>query len=145
MLDVEKLVGALEAFCDPAAPHAAFPFDAEAAKVKWAAAFYVYVQDLAPTLPTTGVMAAFAGALAFVPSIGSSPGATELAAAWRAAMSTMMTFDDLLAREATLRAALDLQLTSPTIVAATRVHAIASAFDRVTRGITSGGGSIVYG
>ncbi len=144
MLDVTTLFGALEAFCDPELPLAAFPRDENDAKARWAAAFYSYVRDISPALPSAGVAAAFAAALDFSPGLGAMPSATDLAAAWSAAMTTMGTFDALPARESTLRAALGAELSSPTIVAASRIHAIAGAFDSVTRGITSGGGSIVY-
>lgn len=144
MLDLSKLFTALEAFNDPSLPFAAFPRDEDDAKARWGAAFFTYVKDITPALPSTAVAAAFAGALAFTPGMGPMPSATDLAAAWKAAMATMMAFDALAARESTLRAALDAELSSPTLLAASRIHAIAAAFDSVTRGITSGGGAIVY-
>lgn len=107
MLDVTKLFTALEAFCDPTVPLAAFPRDEDDAKTKWGAAFFIYVKDITPTLPSVGVAAAFAAALDFTPGLGPMPSATDLAAAWRAAMTTMGTFDGLPLRESTLRAALN--------------------------------------
>lgn len=145
MLVVGKLFAALELICDPSAPLSVFPSDEDDAKAKWGAAFFIYVKDITPTLPSTGVAAAFAGKLSFAPGLGPMPTAHDLAAAWSAAMSSMGTFDGLPLREATLRGLLATQLSSPTLVAATRIQAIADAFDSVTRGITSGGGSVVYG
>jgi len=144
MLLVGKLYAALEVICDLSAPLSAFPSDEDDAKAKWGAAFFLYVKDITPTLPSTGVAAAFAAKLSFAPGLGPMPSDHDLAAAWSAAMSTMGTFDGLPARENILRGALATQLASPTLVAAARIQAIADAFDSVTKGITSGGGSVVY-
>lgn len=144
MLDVGKLYAALELVCDPTAPLSVFPSDEDDAKAKWGAAFYVYVKDITPPLPSTGVAAAFAGKLSFTPGLGPMPALHDLAAAWTAAMTSMMTFDGLPALETALRGALTTQLSSPTLVASTRIKAIADAFDSVTKGITSGGGTVVY-
>lgn len=147
-MQVTALFTALEAFCDPGVPNAQFPTDEDDARKKWAAAFLAYVLDIkassGPPPPTGGVALAFYNALRFAPTLGAIPQATDLAAAWKAAMKSIFVFDGLDARETTLRGKLASIFAAPTLDAASRTKDIANAFDAVSNPITSGTGAITY-
>lgn len=147
-MQLPLFVGALSLFLDPDFPNAKFPTDEDDARTKWGAAFFAYVADIkasvGPPPPTALVAKTFHDTLSLAPTTGAIPAAHDLAAAWKAAMSSIFAFDGLDLREATLRTQLSLLFAAPTLDATQRIQAIASKFDQVTNPITSGTGAISY-
>lgn len=161
------MLAALRAFADPDATGFAYPRNADAARTKWGEAFFVYVKLFAPVTPppgsppppmppapvTSGVAAAFHDALALSPSLLPMPSGTDLAAAWAAAMTSMVTltapvppsWPDLSTRESTLRTTLDVLLAVPALAASERLGKIRDAFATATSAITSGPSGYAYG
>lgn len=147
-MQIDLLIGALELFCDPGFPNAQFPSDEDDARTKWGAAFFAYVADIkassGPPPLTDKVAKAFHDTLSLTPTIGAIPAAHDLAAAWKAAMASMFAFDDLDAREGTLRGDLGNLFSAPTLDAKQRIKQIAEKFDKASSPITSGNHAITY-
>ena len=148
VLDVNKLFGALELFCDPSAPGAQFPTDNDDAAKKWGAAWQLYFDDLAPLPPgSPSAGTTFTATLAFGPSLGVPDPAHDLAKAWHAAMTAALpAFDGLAGREFGLRTELQGLFAAPSILASQRVEKIAEAFHHAMTipPLTSNGGTTSY-
>ncbi len=161
MLSATKLFTELQAFHDSQAPaFLGFPTSREQARDRWASAFDVYASDLTCLDPlltpgtgasTMGVRAAFRGPLTLHQSIGAPAKAAEFAAAWQAAMLSIVLLGvpstygvapvasilwfpppDLVARHAALLAALTALFESPAISITARLNSIAGAFHTAT-------------
>jgi hypothetical protein len=143
MLVRDTFYKALRAFCDPAWElFVAAPDTEDDARTLWAQAFRDYVKVIAPpsnTPPSTALVEQqFHDTLRFVPTFGVPDPLHDLAAAWRAAMASIVVpagwkVGELALRETALRAALAALFATSTLRAAVRLGDIADAFHTATR------------
>ncbi len=171
-LDKEKLHGLLIVFGDPQdATFTGMPATRDDARTAWAHAFGTYIQDLIEVTPPltppggtvvlTGVEQAFHDALSLAPSLIVAVPAADLAAAWRAGVSaivtgpgasdgtTMYTFTgwpsaELDTREQQLIVDLTKLFVAPALEPSQRLGDIAGALHDATAGLTSSAPPVAY-
>tara|TARA_R110002096_G_scaffold433887_1_gene653680 strand:+ start:21968 stop:22513 length:546 start_codon:yes stop_codon:yes gene_type:complete len=161
MLNATKLSAELHAFHDSRSPtFVGFPTTRDQARDRWASAFDTYVGDLVCLDPLLtpgnganllGVKAAFRAPLSLAQSIGAPAKAAEFAAAWQAAMLSILLLGspaaygvapvasilwfpppDLIARHAALVAELTRLFETPAVTIGLRLDNIANAFHTAT-------------